>query len=384
MSIFVGHQSWGQDLPEDELQVNLSSYFDNFDVQVIYPSVSLTKKVSETTSLNGRYLIDVVSAASIRGEEEEEDDDYDDDDDDRSSSFGEVDAVSSASSRAGLGLISADDVRHEVVGGVTQLIAGRILSVNGIYSRENDYSSATLAATLTHYFARKNATVQLGVVRSWDRVFPVEEDWTRTKDVTTYSINISQILGKRLIGQALFSLSDNSGYLADPYKKVGIGAVEFDPSSPDSRMRKAASTRFIYRINERSTIQAGYRYYWDTWEIDSHTISGLYQRHVTPGLDVGLGFRSYLQSDAYFYERQYVQPVEFMTVDNKLDTGFSNELQFKLTLKGGQGLSFLRDDRMQVNLALNVYQRHTESPDWFTNKTELVAAYFNVGLRYKL
>ncbi len=379
-----------QDLPEDELQINFSSYFDNFDVSVIYPSISLTKKVSETTSVTGRYLVDMVSAASISqngttttGERE------DDDDDDERGGFRKrnVDGVSAASSRGGLGLNGPDDIRHELNAGVTQLLAGRVVSFNTIYSRENDYQSATIAGTLTQYLARKNTSIQLGYVHSWDKIFPVTQNWTRNKQVSTVSVNLSQILSKRLIGQVLLFYSEHTGYLADPYKMVTIGTTELEPVSPDSRVRKAISGRLIYRLNPNTTIQGGYRYYWDSWNVTSHTVSALLQRHLSPAVDFGLGFRSYLQSDAYFFESRYLTAQDFMTVDNKLDRGYSNEIQFKFTLKGGQGLDFMpmmEDEKVQWNIGLNIYQRQTNAPDWFNNKTGLLAANFNIGLRYKL
>ncbi len=58
--------SFAQLLPANETQVNFSGYFDNFNVQVYYPSISITKRVSGSTSINGRYLVDMITAASIR------------------------------------------------------------------------------------------------------------------------------------------------------------------------------------------------------------------------------------------------------------------------------------------------------------------------------
>ena len=39
-----------QDLPADEVQVNVSGYFDSFNVSVVYPNLSFTRRVSESTS----------------------------------------------------------------------------------------------------------------------------------------------------------------------------------------------------------------------------------------------------------------------------------------------------------------------------------------------
>lgn len=74
-----------------------------------------------------------------------------------------------------------------------------------------------------------------------------------------------------------------------------------------------------------------------------------------------------------------------MTADIKLDSGFSNELQFDLTLKGGgehDVLSFLENDRVQYKFSLSAYQRHSTTPYWFNNSRDLISTNFNFGIRY--
>ncbi len=58
--------SFAQLLPANETQVNFSGYFDNFNVQVYYPSIYFTKHISSSTNISGRYLVDMITAASIR------------------------------------------------------------------------------------------------------------------------------------------------------------------------------------------------------------------------------------------------------------------------------------------------------------------------------
>ena len=75
-----------------------------------------------------------------------------------------------------------------------------------------------------------------------------------------------------------------------------------------------------------------------------------------------------------------------MTVDIKLDAGYSNELQLNLILTGGDHqdyLPFLKDDRVQYIFNLNFYLRHTETPYWFNNMRNLFAADINLGIRYR-
>jgi len=382
----------GQELPADEIQINLSSYFDNFDVTIVYPNFALTRKVSETTSLTGRYMIDVVSAASIRGEAPESGD---------AEVRRVVNVITSASGRRRTvvsqtgGSIPAppptgpDDLRHEFGFGLTQLIAGGAVSVTGIYGTENDYTSTTLAGTYSRAFAKKNTTIQLGLVRSWDDVFPLTKDWRRDKNVLTYSAHLTQILSTRVVGQFLFSFSDNNGHLSDDYLLIpierGDSTAVLDPIHPATRSRNALGTRFKIRADRHSSIQLGYRYYWDSWEVHSHTLSFNYQRHLSSTTTLGLGLRTYLQGRAFFFQSEYTKEEEFMTADIKLDSSFSNEFQVSFSLRGSEDyyLPFLSNENVEYHVRLNLYQRHTDTPYWFNGKQDLVAGYFNIGVRYK-
>ena len=359
-----------QDLPEDELQLNLSGYFDNYSVAVYYPNLSLTKKVSESTSVTGRYLVDVVTAASIKNN--------------GNNTTSGVDGVTSASTK----FLEVDDIRHEFSGSLTHLIAGKAVALSGIYSKENDYSSATFASTVTESFAQKNTTVQLGFVHSWDQVFPVTKTWKREKNVKTFSANVSQIFSRRLLVQFLGSFTEDTGHLSDDYKEVNIRGRIFDPVHPNRRERRAAATRFKYRLNHYSSLQLGYRHYWDSWEVRSHSLSGLYQRRFSSMITIGFGLRGYQQSKAFFFKDEYLTLETFRTVDGKLDASYSTDVQFKFVLNGGENhrflfLPFIQEERMQYSVNLNWYRRQTEALDWFNDKRTLSAYYINLGVRYR-
>ncbi len=399
-----------QQLPDEELQANFSGYFDNFQVTVIYPNFALTRHVTESTAITGRYLVDLVSAASIRAgngssassaiNNTAANGEFQNDHDDKISQ--KVDVVTAASGRSsggggggvagtpGTPIKLADDVRNEFVLGVTQLIPRGTFSVNGLSSREHDYSSRTIAGTISQSFAQKNSTFEIGFVRSWDRVFPVTKTWTRDVNVETADATFSQIFSTRLLTQLIFSYTNTNGQLADVYRTIKIASsdsiVQFDPVHPYSRQRRALADKIVYRLDPLSSITMGYRYYWDSWDIRSHTISGLYQRHVSRHATIGIGGRTYFQNAAFFFKEKYTAPQQYMTADSKLDKMRSTELELKLTVNGGDGqdfLPYLDNEKVQYDFSLNWYRRHTNSPDWFTGKRNLSAIYFNAGIRYK-
>lgn len=361
-------------LPSNETQVNFSGYFDDFSVSVLYPSISITKRVSESTSINGRYLVDMITAASIKS----------------TNPAPAVDVVTSASSKSGINTPTFDEVRHEFNVGFAHLFGSSILTTDALYSTESDYSSATLIGNFTQYFAENNTSLQLGFVRSWDKVFPNTKDWTKDKNVTTINLNFSQNLSKNLILQLLSTYADNNGLLSDNYQLVPISINGkdslFDPIHPDLRIRRAAALSLKYRLTDQSSLQMGYRFYWDSWDITSNTYSANYQRYLSKHVILGVGWRGNFQTRAFFFKPEYLEPEQYMTTDIKLEKGYSNEVQLDLILTGGDKqkyLPFMKDERVQYVFNLSFYLRHTESPYWFNNLNNLFATNINIGIRYR-
>lgn len=386
---------YAQILPPNETQVNVSSYFDNFSVTVLYPSIAVTKHLSESTSITGRYLVDMITAASIRSKSPGTVSGGGGGEGGGDGKLGKVDAVTAAtptSSSGGGGNNGPtfDEVRHELGLGFAQLALGGILTLDGLYSKESDYTSSTLIGNYSQSFAENNTSLQFGIVRSWDRVYPKTKNWTKDKNVTTLNANFSQVLSKSLILQLLSSYSDNNGLLSDNYFQVPIiisGKDSlFDPIHPSLRIRRAAAVSLKYRLNESSSLQAGYRYYWDSWDVNANTYSVDYESYISRNVIMDLGWRSNFQTQAFFFKPVYLAPEQYMTTDIKLDAGFSNEFKLDFILQGGRGqdaLPFLDDDRVQYIFNIDLYFRHTDSPYWFNNKNNLAASNFNIGIRYR-
>ncbi len=370
----LDHSAVAQELPADELQVNVNTYFDNFRVNIVYPSVSFTKQIGGTTSLTARYLVDAISAASMK-------------------SLFRVDGITSATSRdAGGSDGLLDEVRHEFGAGVTQLVSRATVSVNGLYSTEHDYTSRTLAVSMSMPFALKNTVLQLGAVHSWDVVSPQNRTWDKDKRVLSLNAGVTQVLSKRTALQVDGSFSDMSGFLSDAYQVVtilGDGEVNtFEPIHPEQRTRRAVGVRVNQSLGESSAISVGYRYYWDNWDLTSNTANIRYSRRVAPGILAKIGVRGYFQSKAYFFEPAYSEPVVFMTVDSKLNSGYTYEVQFGATVSGDAVsgvpvLNLLARDDVDLIVDLNLYKRHTDSADWHSRLKDLYAYMFSVGYRYR-
>lgn len=403
--IFALETVEGQELPEDEVQVNFNGYFDNADVNIVYPSITMGKKVGENTSVRALYQIDVVSAASMKSSFENV----------KRSPFS-VDGISSASakntkpdavssaSKLSPSLLSPDDVRHEFVAGVNQVFGYTTVSLNGIYSTEHDYDSKTIALSVSQPFNQKNTTVQLGFVRSWDNITPDIQQmrassWEKNKNVYSISSGITQVLNPSLIAQLNLSYSNYSGFLSDPYQVVRVVSGNtvnlYNDFHPDNRQRKAVGMRLNYSLFEQTSLQFGYRYYWDDWDISSHTFSIYVQQYFADrAITLGLGVRRYGQTSAYFfkptYDMAWINSGKYFTVDSRLNSGYSYEYELSLKFSGSLFMNtpvigyVFANERSQLILGMNFYQRHIDSPDWFIGYTNLYAYIFTLGFRIPL
>jgi hypothetical protein len=389
------------ELPEDELQAAFNGYFDNFRVRILYPTFSITKKISPAVSITGRYVVDAITAASMQNR------------------FA-IDGVTSATTRwtpSGVpassapvdGVTSAstpnsgggesedgfDEVRHEFNAGIIRLIGDGTLSLNGLFSTENDYRSWTAAAQISWPFAMNNTVVQIGGVRSWDRIFPDTRTWTRSKDVETASAGLTQVLSERWIVQANASWTRMSGFLSDPYQPVPIfgadGSFRYHETVlPGVRVRKAAGLRSNWMWSDRSSLQAGYRRYWDDWGVRSNTFHALVQRmFAEKNITIGMGYRRYDQNRASFIKTEYSGDEPYRTVDTKLGDLWSNEWEASASIRGAffaenGPLSAFRNERVEYRGSIGFYQRRSALPDWYNRYVHLYSAVVSLGIKVRL
>lgn len=363
---------FSQQEKEDEVQVNFNSYFDNFRLNVIYPSVNVSKKIDDNTSITGSYLVDAISSASMK-------------------MLLRVDGITSATTNKQGGADNTpDELRHQVSLGIARNFKGIDVSADGMYSIEHDYSSKTFATNISIPFAKKNSTVQIGFAGNWDKVFPQNRFWTKDRNTLALNLGLTQILSKNIVSQFDFSFINVNGYMLDGYQVVRIingYQVNFlEPILPDKRIRKAFGVRTNFGITKRTTILLGYRYYWDTWDIRSHTLDAEYKTHLSDNLNLILSYRQYYQTKAYFFKETYMQPEPLMGVDSKLNSGYTNDISLGFSLKGKKeyGIPLLNSDKITFLGSIGIFHRHTDSPDWVMRLQDLYAYLISLGFKISI
>jgi hypothetical protein len=363
---------YSQEEIKNELQVNFNTYFDNYHVTVFYPSINISKSIDANTSINGSYTIDAITSASMK-------------------MVFKVDGITSATpSKQGGQNSTPDELRHQVNFGFTRNISSVSFSANGMYSIEHDYSSKTFAANLSVPFAKKNTVVQLGFTKNWDKIFPKTRFWTKDRNTSMLNLGLTQILSKSIITQLDFSFTNIDGYMLDGYQVVrivnGPNFSILEPIEPDKRIRRAAGIRTNFGISKTSTILIGYRYYWDTWDINSHTFEGAFKTHLSDNFSLTLELRQYFQTKAFFFKPEYLIPETFMGVDSKLNSGYTTDFSIGINLKGDKSFNFplLNSDKVTFMANLGVYHRHTDSPDWVIRLQDLYAILINLGFKFSI
>lgn len=211
--------------------------------------------------------------------------------------------------------------------------------VYGAYvSREFDYTSVGGSATFSRDTDDRNRTYTAGLALSYDMVSPVggapvgmspmpvpgkkqisnEDD---TKTVVDLLFGITQVLDRKSLLQLNYTIGTNNGYLTDPYKILSVVdnntglIVNQDPylfeNRPDSRLSQSLYAKYVHQFNE-DVIYLTYRYFWDDWDITSHTVDLRYRYELGGGHYLQPHARYSLQSKADFY-KPYLTDLEVGT-----------------------------------------------------------------------
>ncbi|MDX2368110.1 MAG: DUF3570 domain-containing protein [Colwellia sp.] len=275
------------------------------------------------------------------------------------------------------------DTRVQLNGQWTQPIAPNYTASGGVHiSKEYDYLSLGVNGNLAYDFDRKNSTFSTGfsyfqdtftpeggipkafssmligdsTSGSWNDDFAETRiDSEDTKTTTDILLGFTQVINRRMITQFNYSYSMVDGYLTDPFKVISVvdGDSGFTQdniyeSRPDSRVKQSIYAQSLYHFDS-AVLDVSYRYMWDDWEIDSHTIDS---RFRIP-LGDAFGTESYIQPHFRFYQQsaaEFYKPFlidgdvmpTYASADYRIGemTTFTVGLKYGLLVNNGHDLSF--------------------------------------------
>jgi len=274
------------------------------------------------------------------------------------------------------------DTRVQLNAQWTQPLAENYTGSAGVHiSKEYDYLSLGVNGNLAYDFNQKNSTVSLGLSYFQDTFEPeggipvafasmpvafgdndaenssAKADFNNTRridsdDKTTADIMIgfTQVINRRMLTQFNYSYSKVDGYLNDPFKILsvvdnkGIAQDYRYENRPDSRVKQSLFAQTKYHFDE-NIIDVSYRYMWDDWKIDSHTIDSRLRIPLSSNSYIEPHLRFYQQTAADFYQPFLAQEnsiPEFASADYRIGemSAYTVGVKYGMKMSDGNDLSF--------------------------------------------
>ena len=213
------------------------------------------------------------------------------------------------------------DKRSEVTFTGSYYLENGTIGANIGYSEEDDYRSRYVGLSGQRNFNREMTTVAVGFSYADDEIFPTDAELfnrvsSENKRSSSGFVSVSQIINQTTTFQSSFSLTEQSGYLSDPYKLIDV--------RPDNKSQIAWSNAIRhFFIGANAALHVNYRYYHDDFGVSSHTLDTAWYQNVSSTLQVVPYIRYYSQSAANFYTNidDFTKPLsEYQSSDYRLSS----------------------------------------------------------------
>ena len=319
-------------LPDDRADV-LYHLYDGGGVEIDGPSVLVRKKAGKSMSFVGNYYVDMISSASI-------------------------DVITTASPYT--------EERTQWSLGMDYLRGNTTMRVGYTNSVESDFDANSYSFSVSQDMFGDLTTLTLSYGLGDDLVrSSVDDTFEEPLDRQIYGLGITQILTKNLISTLNVETVTEEGYLNNPYRVVRYAdplsatGYSFEPELyPNTRTSNAVGLRARYFLPYRAAIEGEYRYFTDTWDIESHT-GALSYIHPWRNWTFTGKFRYYDQTGAHFYKDLFAraQETNFRGRDKELSPLTSYTLKFQAAYEfisddGTKAWGFVK--RAKVTASLNL------------------------------
>jgi len=315
-------------LPEDRSDLLYHLYVGG-GVEIDGPSILVRKRLGKSVSVVGNYYVDYVSSASI-------------------------DVVTTASPYT--------EEREQYSLGFDYLRGNTTMRVNYITSTESDFDSTTYAFSVSQDMFGDLTTLTLAYAYGED-IVGRSDDPTFRRDNTRqqYSVGLTQILTRNLIAALVVETATDEGFLNNPYRSVRYfdpnvaSGFSFEPELyPNTRTSNAIGIRARYFLPYRAAVEVEYRFFTDTWDIQSNTVALTYIHPWGPFTFTVRG-RYHDQTSAHFYRDLFprAQATNFRGRDKELSELTSYSLGLKASyqfIDVNRGWSFFKKGSITASI----------------------------------
>lgn len=317
-------------LPDERTDI-LYHRYEGGGVLIDGPSLLVRKQLGNSMSFVSNYYLDMVTSASI-------------------------DVVTTASPYT--------EERTQWSVGMDYLRGNTMMSANYVSSVESDFDATTYSLSVSQDMFGDLTTLTLSYAYGDDIVGRSDDpEFQRENRRQHYGIGLTQILTKNLITSLNIETITDEGFLNNPYRSVRYAdasspiGYSYEPELyPNTRTSNAVGFRARYFLPYRAAIEGEYRYFTDTWEIESHTMSVTYVHPVGPWT-FSAKYRYHDQVGAAFFQDLFSrsQATNFRARDKELSDLTSSTIQLKLSydfIRGADGWGFLKKGRVTAALGM--------------------------------
>ncbi len=382
-----------------EIDSSLLIYSERDRVSAFKPVLALRKEIGDDEFIGFRFVADVLTGASPNGAVPT----------DTAQTFTSPSGESSYTTPANEIPLddSFEDFRLAISADWEKPLTDTLKGVFGFnFSIETDYTSIGLSSTFSKDLNQKQTTLTMGASVNFDKVNPQggkpegfttmptplfpgpppppgedDEDGDdddgffkgESKNVGELLIGVTQIINRFTLTQVNYSIGNSSGYLNDPYKILSV--LENDGSGdlrtgdspyvyekrPSNRTYQSIFWKGVHQLANEDVINISYRYFWDDWDITSHTVDLRYRWEIGGGHYLQPHVRYYQQNAASFYRQTLIDGEELTLDYASADYRLGNFTTQTLGLK--YGIYF--DNGAEINFRVETMRQRgeTESSD---------------------
>ena len=206
-----------------------------------------------------------------------------------------------------------DDTRYDLNTNLNYYLEDARDNLTAGFSKEQDYLSVHGGIGTERSFFEKNTTFSTSASFSYDWIEPNNPQVSagvRPRSGEKWSVDlfggVSQILTRASAIQFTANYKHSDGYLSDPYKAIlslDAGTGLLSDRRPDQKDQANLMVRYRYHFEPLAgSLHLDYRFYIDTWNVNSHTVELGWHQNLFGFLTIIPGARYYSQSKAEFYE----------------------------------------------------------------------------------
>ncbi len=314
-------------LPDDRSDILYHRYVGG-GVEIDGPSILMRKSIGKSVSVAANYYVDMVSSASI-------------------------DVITTASPYT--------EERTQYSLSADYLRGNTTMSVGLTSSEESDFDATTYNLSIAQDMFGDLTTLTLSYAYGDDTVRRSDDPgFFRDNTRQHYGIGVTQILTRNLISALNFEVITDEGFLNNPYRSVrylDAGSplgYSFEPELyPATHTSNAIGLRAKYYLPYRAALEAQYRFFTDTWDVNGHTASIAYT-HPWREFIFTAKYRWHDQTGAHFFRDVFSrsEATNFRGRDKELSPLTSQTLKFSVAYEFlSDGMGFL--DKGTVNFSLD-------------------------------